>query len=60
MFVAIAVALGFISLGGFTIASMASAFGVEQEPTDWIRVGSFAMLALAFIYATPLLMALVR
>ena len=60
MFVVIAVALGFISFGGFTIASMSSVFGVEQEPTDWIRVGSFAMLALACIYATPLLMVLAR
>ena len=55
MFTVVAIALGFISLGGFTFASAASASGAEQDLTDWVSASSFAMLAPALAYATPAL-----
>ena len=55
MLIVMASILGLLSLGGFLIASVASASGAEQEFTDWISVALFGLFGVAFWYASPTL-----
>ena len=53
MFIVIAVALGIISLCGFGAARIASASEAELFLVDSLDIGSFAVFAIAFAYASP-------
>lgn len=53
--IAMAVALGFVSLVGFVSGSVLVAGGANREATDWVSITSFTLLALAFLCVRPTL-----
>ena len=59
MFIVVASVLGLISMGGFTLASIASASGGEQDFTDSVRIGSFSLVPVAIWFASPTVLGII-
>ncbi len=61
MYIAIASILGLVSVGGFTLASMLSAFGGrgEQDFRDSIRISSFSLIPVTIWFASPTVLGII-